>query len=115
MQFYRSRKFCKDIYRCFRQCYLDKDKHSGTKFLWVDNTRFKFITDDGIERLFNIKNNSEFTEEKFTVFPKFDPTELIDNHYYLSPQYINPKDQIDWMKRKLRWTALPSPPAPSSV
>jgi hypothetical protein len=26
------------------------------RFMWVDNARFKFITAEGIERLFNLKN-----------------------------------------------------------
>jgi hypothetical protein len=75
-------------------------KEIFNRFAWVDNSHFKFITKDGIERLFNIKEPG-FKEEKFSVFPTFDEAKLADNHYYLSPQFIDPKDQIEWMNRKL--------------
>jgi len=54
------------------------------RFLWVDNTRFKFITAEGIERLFNLKNaEGEFNEESFSVLSQFDMKDVETNHYYL--------------------------------
>jgi hypothetical protein len=74
------------------------------RFIWVDNTRFKFITADGIERLFNIKDdNGGFSEECFSVLSGFSMDDVEENHYYLNPAYIDMKtSQMPIMKRKLQ-------------
>lgn len=52
-------------------------KRIFNRFLWVDNSRFKYITQEGIERLFNLKNGEGgFAEESFSVLSEFEMKEV---------------------------------------
>lgn len=74
------------------------------RFLWVDNVRFKYITQEGIERVFNLKNgDGGFAEESFSVLSEFSMDDVKENHYYLQPAYIdNRTSQLPLMRRKLQ-------------
>jgi hypothetical protein len=52
------------------------------RFMWVDNSTFKFITIQGIERLIKFDAKGNFEEIEFNIIPGFSDKETEKEHFY---------------------------------
>jgi hypothetical protein len=84
----------------------------ANRFMWIDNDTVKIVSEEGIERLVDLKNN--FKEIEFNRIPLYDPARSTDNHYYIEPTLpetmdydeVNPNvtfDTYERLKRKYQY------------
>jgi len=64
-------------------------KAATNRFAWIDNTTFKMVSSDGIERIIDITNN--FKEVEFNVIQMYDKEKCDEKHIILD--YPSPKPQ----------------------
>ena len=57
-----------------------KNQEIANRFKWVDNQRFKFVSENGVERIFNLKEDCRV--EAYNKVPYFELEEFKLQHFY---------------------------------
>lgn len=67
------------------------------RFLWISESEFKYVTKEGLERIFEFNTSGEFTEKAYNIVPYFSEEKYL--HFYLAK---SPLKETNVKKRLIR-------------